>query len=125
MSEDINSVVVVGRLTRDAEMKYTSGGTAICKFSVANNKTVKKGDQWSEEANFFDVVLWGKRGEAIAKYLGKGKQVAISGELDQQRWEKDGQKRSRIEIKAHNVQLLGGQKGGGQGPENFEDDIPF
>lgn len=141
---DINHVVIVGRLTRDAELKYTNTGTAICKVSIAVNRRRKVDEQWVEEASFFDVTIWGKTGEAINQYLVKGKQVGIDGELRQSKWEQDGQTRSKVEIIANNVQLLGGGKMGdrtntnrpgpgsdearpaGETPkDNFEDDIPF
>jgi single-strand DNA-binding protein len=105
---DINHVVLVGRLTRDAELKYTSGGQAVCKFSIAVNRRKKTGDQWVDEANFFDIVLWGRQGESLNQYLVKGKQVGIEGELRQDRWEQDGQNRSKVEIVATNIQLLSG-----------------
>ena len=105
---DVNHVILIGRLTRDAELKYTTGGTAVCKFAMAVNKRRKQGEQWVEEANFFDIVLWGSSGESINQYLVKGKQVAVDGELRQNRWEQDGQSRSKVEIVANNVQLLGG-----------------
>jgi len=111
---DVNHVILIGRLTRDAELKYTSGGMAVCKFAIAVNKRRKQGEQWVEEANFFDIVLWGRSGESLNQYLVKGKQVAVEGELHQNRWEQDGQARSKIEIMANNVQLLGGT-GSGQG----------
>ncbi|MFW5712654.1 MAG: single-stranded DNA-binding protein [Spirochaetota bacterium] len=140
MANDINSVTLVGRLTRDAELKYTGGGTAVCKMSIAVNRSRKSGDQWQEEAHFFDIVVWGRQGEAIHQYLTKGKQIAVQGELRQNRWEQNGQQRSKVEINAQNVQLLGGPGGSrnesgpaqnnapasyGGGPEQFEDDIPF
>lgn len=112
---DVNHVTLIGRLTRDAELKYTSGGMAVCKFAIAVNKRRKQGDQWIEEANFFDIVLWGRSGESLNQYLVKGKQIAVEGELHQNRWEQDGQARSKIEIMANNVQLLGGNQGGGAG----------
>ena len=108
---DINRVILVGRLTRDAELRYTGGGVAVCKFSIAINRRKKSGDSWEDEAHFFDVVLFGKQGEAINQYLVKGKQVGIDGELRQNRWEQDGQSRSKVEIAAFNVQLLGGGRG--------------
>lgn len=108
---DLNHVVLVGRLTRDAELKYTSGGMAVCKFALAVNKRRKQGEQWVEEANFFDIVLWGRAGETLNQYLVKGKQVAVEGELHQNRWEQDGQARSKVEIVASNVQLLGSASG--------------
>lgn len=112
---DVNHVILIGRLTRDAELKYTSGGMAVCKFAIAVNRRRKNGDQWVDEASFFDIVLWGRSGESLNQYLVKGKQVAVEGELRQDRWEQDGQSRSKIEIMANNVQLLGGNTGGSQG----------
>lgn len=112
MAADLNHVVLIGRLTRDAELKYTANGMAVCKFSLAVNRRKKQGDQWVEEGNFFDITLWGRAGEAINQYLLKGKQVAVDGELRQDRWEQDGQPRSKVEIVANNVQLLGGGSGG-------------
>jgi len=111
---DINRVVLVGRLTRDAELKYTATGQAVCKFSVAVNRRRKNGDQWEEEASYFDVVVWGRSGESLNQYLLKGKAVGIDGELRQDRWQQDGQNRSKVEIVASNIQLLSGG-GGGQG----------
>jgi single-strand DNA-binding protein len=112
---DINHVVLVGRLTRDSELKYTAGGQAVCKFSIAINRRRKSGDQWVDEANFFDIVLWGRQGESLNQYLVKGKMVGIDGELRQDRWEQDGQNRSKVEIIANNIQLLGGGAPGGGG----------
>jgi len=135
--KDINSVILVGRLTRDAELKYLNTGTAICTFSIAVNRSVKKGDKWEDEASFFDITLFGKQGEVVTQYLTKGQQIAVSGELRQDRWEKDGQKHSRVVIVADSVQLLGGKRQDGNKaapraeseplhPEPFEDDpIPF
>jgi single-strand DNA-binding protein len=115
MATDINSVVLIGRLTRDAELRYSNAGTAICKFSIANSYSRKQGDSWNEETNFFDAVLMGRRAEALHKYLVKGKQVGVQGELRQNRWEQDGQRRSRVEIFVNDLNLLGGGQGGGQG----------
>jgi len=105
---DVNHVLLIGRLTRDAVLKYTSGGMAVCKFAIAVCKRKKQGEQWVEETSFFDIVCWGKTGEALNQYLVKGKQVAVEGELHQNRWEQDGQARSKIEVNANNIQLLGG-----------------
>jgi len=112
MAADINSVTIVGRLTRDAELKYTNSGSAVTGMSIAVNRTRKDGDQWVEEANFFDVSLWGRRGESLNQYLQKGTRIAVTGELRQDRWEQDGQKRSRVVIHANNIQLLGGNSPG-------------
>ncbi|MDR3191979.1 MAG: single-stranded DNA-binding protein [Treponema sp.] len=105
---DLNHVVLIGRLTRDAELKYTASGQAVCKFSIAVNRRRKNGDQWEDEANFFDIVLWGRQGESLNQYLVKGKMIGIEGELRQDRWQQDGQNRSKVEIVANNIQLLGG-----------------
>ena len=139
---DINSVVLVGRLVRDAELKYTPAGQAVSKFHIAVNRRIKDGDNWKDEANFFDVILWGRIAESISKYLEKGKQIAVSGELRQYRWNQDGQNRSKVEIVAEYVQLLGNRSDNGstsgstsgQGKpaarqpdpdDGFTDDIPF
>jgi single-strand DNA-binding protein len=139
---DLNHVVLIGRLTREAELKYTAGGQAVCKFSIAVNRRKKNGDQWEDEANFFDIVVWGKQGESLHPYLTKGKMVGVDGELRQDRWQQDGQNRSKVEIVAGYVQLLGGggssqdrqnapsQPSGSNSAEapssdGFADDIPF
>ena len=103
---DINRVIEIGRLTRDAEVTYTPGGMAIAKFCIAVNRRVKNGDGWADEANYFDVQLFGKSAEALKPYLTKGKMVGIDGYLKQDRWEKDGQKFSKITINANDIQLL-------------------
>ena len=114
---DLNHVVLIGRLTREAELKFTSGGQAVCKFSIAVNRRKKSGDQWEDEANFFDIVLWGRQGEALHQYLVKGKMVGVDGELRQDRWQQDGQNRSKVEIVANNLQLL---SGGSSDRQNYQ-----
>ena len=105
-SADINRVLEIGRLTRDAEVTYTPGGMAIAKMSIAVNRRVKAGDGWADEANYFDVQLFGKSAENLKPYLLKGKQIAVDGYLKQDRWEKDGQKFSKVTINANDIQLL-------------------
>ena len=114
MAEDLNRVIIIGRLTRDSELQYTSSGYALSKMSIASNRRRKQGDQWVDEANFFDVTLWGKRGESLNQYLTKGTQIAVEGQLKQDRWEQDGMKRSKVAIEATNIQLLGSR--GDRGP---------
>ena len=120
MADDINKAMLVGRLTRDSELQYTNSGYALCKFSLAVNRRKKQGETWVDEANYFDINLWGRRGESLNQYLIKGAQVAIEGQLRQERWEKDGVKRSKVTIEAVNIQLLGGNRDqvqqGGQRP---------
>ena len=146
MAVDINVVVLVGRLTRDCELKSTPQGTSVCRFSIAVNRRKRTGDRWEDEVSYFDVVLWGKSAETLKPYLQKGRQVSIEGELRQNRWDQEGKTVSKVEVVANNVQLLGGgnqgttapmptrsESRGAQpgadlgGPEAFDDgdDIPF
>ena len=143
---DINHVVLIGRLTRDAELKSIANGQTVCKFSIAVNRRRKNGEQWEDEPSFFDIVVWGRQGESLHPYLVKGKLVGVKGELRQDRWQQDGQNRSKVEIVADYLQLLGSNpggssSGGGQknsnqgqnwqsqgatsGEDNFVDDVPF
>ena len=139
---DINDLVIIGRLVRDisgCDFGYTTGGTARLNLSIAVNRSEKRGGTWTDKASFFDVTVWGKTAENIKSYLHKGKQIAIDGHLDQQRWEKDGKKFSKVVIVADSVQLLGGnenaqqsapqQPAEGYAPagsgDDFPEDMPF
>lgn len=128
----VNSIVLVGNITRDAELRYFGNGSAMVKFSLAQNRKKKQGEDWIDEAMYFDVQYGGKGAEGVHKYLIKGKSVAVQGELRQERWEQDGQKRSKVLISAFEVQLLGSRPDAGQPAEanpihdaDFKDDIPF
>ncbi len=116
---DLNHVMLIGRLTRDAELKYTSNGFAISNFSVAVNRRRKSGEQWIDEVSYFEINLFGKVAESLKQYLLKGKQIAVDGELRQDRWEQDGQSRSKVIIVANNVQLLGGNSNPSQGSQSY------
>ena len=107
-SNDYNKVTLIGRLTRDADLKYTTTGTAIAAVSLASNRSVKKQDNWETEVSYFDGNIYGRMAENLKPYLTKGKMILIAGHLKQDRWEKDGQKFSRIKIEVEDVQLLGG-----------------
>lgn len=110
---DINRVIEIGHLTRDEELKYTPGGMAIGNISIAINRRVKKDQDWVDEANYFDVVIFGKQAESLQRFLTKGKQIAVDGFLKQERWtDQNGQSRSAIKIIANDIQLLGGKEGG-------------
>ena len=141
---ELNSVIEIGRLTRDIserDFAYTTGGTARLNFSIAVNRSEKRNGAWQDKVSYFDVTVWGKTAENIRPYLHKGKQIAIDGYLDQQRWEKDGVKYSKVVIIADNVQLLGGNENGQQSApqaqqpagdyqsagsgDDFPEDIPF
>lgn len=105
---DINTVVLVGNLTRDIEVRYSNSGVAIGRVSIAINRSRKNGEQWVEETSYFDVTILGKTAENLRPYLLRGKQIAVQGSLVQDRWEKDGQKFSKVYILADSVQLCGG-----------------
>jgi len=139
----LNSVSLIGRLTDDQTLRFTNDGKPVGNFSVA----VDTGYGDKKDTSFFSCVLFGKLAETLNQYLTKGKQIGLTGSLRQNRWEKDGQKNSRVEIVVRDVQLLGGKdkeeqaeqprqqgfapKGTGfPGPEGFVDDgvdfeIPF
>lgn len=118
MSYDLNRVDVIGRLTRDLEMKYTSGGTAVANMSIAVGGRPKP--DGTDTVSFFEVVVWGKTAEVCSQYLAKGKQIAVMGHIEQQRWQdKDsGKTRSKVQIVAERVQFLGGGKKDGQAADN-------
>lgn len=110
----INLVVLGGNLTRDPELRYTPSGTAICEFTIANNKVWTTDGEKKEKVNFVNCICWGKRGETISKYFQKGKQIQIQGELDFQSWEdKEGQKKNCIKVNVQNFEFVGGKGDGG------------
>jgi single-strand DNA-binding protein len=118
-ASNVNVVVITGNLTRDPELRHTGGGTAVCELRVAVNSRRKDGTtgEWTDKANYFDVVVWGAQGENCATYLSKGRPVAVEGRLDWREWEaKDGGgKRQAVQIIANTVQFLGSRDGGGGG----------
>lgn len=121
MSNDYNKVTLIGRLTRDIDLKYTTTGTAIAAVSLASNRSVKKQDNWETEVSYFDANIYGRMAENLKPYLTKGKMILISGHLKQDRWEKDGQKFSRIKIEVEEVQLLGGNSS--ESPNNSNERV--
>lgn len=114
---DLNMVALNGRLVRDAELKYTQGGTAILSFTVASSADYKD----TKHTNFVDCTLFGKLGEAISQYMTKGKQVSVGGELRQDKWQdrETGQNRSKLGVIVKDLQLLGA------GKKEDEDEVPF
>lgn len=111
---DLNNVTLIGRLTKDLgdderSFGYVGNGQARANVSIAVNRSKKNGDEWIDEVSYFDVTIWGKTAENLKPYLTKGKQICVEGYLKQDRWEKDGQKQSRIAIVADQVWLLGGK----------------
>ncbi|MCB0383783.1 MAG: single-stranded DNA-binding protein [Bdellovibrionales bacterium] len=104
---NLNRVLLIGRLTRDPELRYTPNGSAVADFGLAVNKNWKDKDgQKQEEVCFIDIVVWGKSAENCHKYLDKGRMAFIEGRLKLDTWEKDGQKRSKLHVVADTVQFL-------------------
>lgn len=128
-----NKVLLIGNLTRDPELRYIPSGTAVANFGLATNRvyTTQDGEK-KEEVCFVDIVTWGKTAENCANYLSKGRLVLVEGRLQYEAWEtEDGQKRSRLRVRAERVQFLGGRRTedevGAPGMDEVEadDDIPF
>lgn len=121
----INSVSISGNLVRDAELRSTQSGTAVLSFSVAVNERVKDGrtGEWGDRPNFIDCVLWGNRAEVLSKMLEKGCKVAVSGRLRWSQWERDGQKRSKIEVIVEDIDIMSGKRQ--EAPTAYDADIPF
>lgn len=114
MAKSINQVILMGRLTRDPEVRTTSTGKTITSFSIA----VDRGGQ-DDQADFFDITAWEKLGELVSQYLSKGRRCLIQGRLRQDSWDdkETGKKRSKVEVVATDVTFLDGPSGdnGGQG----------
>ena len=113
-----NRVILVGNLTRDIELKYTQGGTAVTDIGMAVNDRRKSATgEWIDESTFVDVTLWGRTAEVASEYLGKGSPILIEGRLKLDTWETDGQKRSKLRVVCDRMQMLSGGGGGGR-PKN-------
>ena len=103
----INQVSITGNLTRQPEIRTTQSGTSVLSFGIAVNDRRKVADgQWADEPNFFECVTFGNRAKALGDILTKGMKVAISGKLHYSSWEKDGQKHSKVDIIANDVELM-------------------
>jgi single-strand DNA-binding protein len=116
---NINRVVLVGNLTKDPELRATAGGTSVCSLRIAVNNRRKRGDtgEWVDEPNYFTITVFGAQGENCARYLSRGRAVAIDGRLSWREWEaKDGSgKREAVEVIADSVQFIGPRDGGAGG----------
>jgi single-strand DNA-binding protein len=134
-----NKVLLMGNLTRDPELRFTAGGSAVANFGLAVNRKFKQGDEWKEDVCFVDITVWGKLAENCTEYLSKGRSVFVDGRLNFSSWEaKDGQKRNKLDVVANSVDFLGksgggdssgfssgGSGGSGDSPMPEKDDIPF
>ena len=133
----INVVVISGNLTRDPELRHTNGGTAILSFGVAVNDRRRNPhtQEWEDHPNFVDCTMFGARAEALSRYLSKGTKVALSGKLRYSSWERDGQRRSKLEVIAEEIEFLSRdgdvartaapQQAAPQYPEIAYEDVPF
>lgn len=153
MSASFNRVILVGNLTRDPEVRYTPGGTAVTEVGLAVNRTWfdKQANERKEETTFIDVTLWGRQAEVAGEYLSKGRSVLIEGRLQTDSWDdkETGKRRTKLKVVGEAMQMLGGGKGegggggggsrggsrpqaapsydepSGGGGDDFGDDVPF
>jgi single-strand DNA-binding protein len=124
---DLNKVMIIGRLTRDPELRTTPGGASVCQIGLATNfvYTNQQSGQKVEQVEYHNVVLWRKLAEIANQYLKKGRRVYIEGRLQTRSWDgKDGVKRSRTEIVADNMIMLDGGQGGPGRPNQDDDSGP-
>jgi single-strand DNA-binding protein len=129
MAKSINQVILMGRLTRDPELRTTPTGKNVCSFSLAVDRAFGQDDS----ADFFDITAWDKLGELVNQYLSKGRRCLVQGRLSFRSWEQDGQKRSKVEVIATDVTFLDGPAGegggaprdnsGNQGPSKKDKDV--
>lgn len=120
-----NKVIILGNMTRDPQVKYTPGGTAVAEIGLAVNRTWfdKQSNSKKEEVTFVDVTLWGKTAEIAGEYLEKGRSVMIEGRLQLDTWDdkESGQKRSKLRVVCENMVMLGGGQGGGRRSDSGSD----
>ena len=129
----INKAIITGNLTRDAELRSTGGGLSVANFAVAVNERVKNNStgEWEDRANYIDCTMFGRRAEALAQYMTKGTKVTIEGKLRWSQWEKNGEKRSKVEVVVDEVELMArGEKRAAEPAEAhqggvYDEDIPF
>lgn len=139
--QDVNSVTIVGRLTKDPELRQTGGGMSVCVLRLAFTQSRKDASsgRWEDTAGYIDVTTFGATADNVVKYLAKGRQVVVNGRLSWREWEGDNGKQQRTEIVAHQVQFVGGNDGAparaanpisdqanpANAPVDNDDSIPF
>ena len=130
----VNRVIIVGNLGRDPEVKFTAGGLAVCKLSVAVTEKVKVDNGWTDATEWFRVTCFGKQAESAGQYLAKGRQVYVEGRLKSDKYkDKDGVEKTSVEVIANVLQFLGGGKAEGAAPAKAasaapavdDDNLPF
>lgn len=138
---DINNVSLTGRLTRDPELRVTAGGTQLLSFTLAFNTSVRNRQtgEREERGNFIDCTMFGKRADALSRFLAKGQKVAIAGKLRYATWDKDGQRHSKLDLIVDEIDFITPRQSGSQSSQatpapqdpvppivdDFDDDIPF
>lgn len=110
MAGNINRVTLTGNLTRDAELRQTASGMAVLGFGMAVNdrRRNQQTGEWEDHANFVDCTMFGTRAQAVSQYLHKGDKVAVEGKLRYSSWERDGQKRSKLEVVVDEIEFMSG-----------------
>ena len=133
----INRAIVSGNLTRDPELRTTSGGMAVLSLGVAVNDRRKNQQtgEWEDVPNFIDCTMFGSRAEAVSRYLSKGSKVCVEGRLRWSQWERDGEKRSKVEVVVDEIEFMTARGEGGNAakpaqaaraePSLYDEDIPF
>ena len=134
----INRVMISGNLTRDAELRSTQSGTSMLGMGIAVNDRRKnqKTGEWEDYPNFVDCTMFGTRAEKLQPYLAKGTKVAIEGKLSYRSWEKDGQRRSKLEVIVDEIEFMSSKQGGAvqdlhsapaldAAEQVYDEDIPF
>jgi single-strand DNA-binding protein len=130
MPADLNRVTLVGRLTRDPELRHTGGGDPICSIRLAvSSRSRDEGGNWGDRSNYFDVTVFGRQAETASTYLAKGRRIGVDGRLSWREWQaQDGSKRQSVEVIANDVFFLdsrgeGGEGGGGWSQRRTADDL--
>ncbi|PON13503.1 single-stranded DNA-binding protein [Candidatus Entotheonella serta] len=112
----LNKVMLLGNLTRDPELRYAPNGTPVANFGMAINRRYRQGEEWREDVCYVDIVTFGRQAETVGEYLSKGNLAMVEGRLQWRSWEtEDGQKRSKHEVVANNVQFMPRMQGDGSG----------
>lgn len=121
----MNKVILIGRLVADPELRYTPSGAAVCNFRIAVDRPFNS-QSGEREADFIDIVVWNKSAENVAKYMSKGRQIAVEGRLQIRSYDgKDGQRRWVTEVIANNVEFIGGGGNGGNGGGSYNNNNSY
>lgn len=129
----INKVVLTGNLTRDPELRSTNSGMPVLGFGIAVNdrRRNQQTGEWEDYPNFIDCTMFGNRAESVSRYLSKGSKVAIEGKLHWSQWERDGQKRSKLDVIVDEIEFMSRNESASaprpaaQPTSVYDEDIPF